>query len=158
MNDIQAHIEQLVSEQLAGTECFPVAVKVSPNRVFVTIDKAPAITIAECAKLHRYLSEALEEQGVWEHRILEVSSPGMDEPLVVHQQYTKRQGNKVNVKTKDGIEHQGVMQLVAEDGIELLKTRIYKEGKKKVSEETKSFIPFSDITETKVLFDINFRK
>jgi ribosome maturation factor RimP len=158
MTDLQAHIEQLVSEKLAGTECFPVAVKVSPNRVLVTIDRAPAITIAECAQVHRFLAETLEPEGVWEKRDLEVSSPGMDQPLLVYQQYTKRQGNKVSVKTTDGAEHTGVMQHVEEKGIELLKTRNYKEGKKKLTEETKAFIPFSEITETKIVFDINFRK
>jgi ribosome maturation factor RimP len=51
---------------------------------------------------------------------LEVSSPGLDEPLKLHRQYLKNINRNVEVTLKDGSRIEGVMALVSEESIGVL--------------------------------------
>ena len=116
---LRDQIKQLVESKIAGTDCFLVDVKVSPSRVLVFIDKPVGIKIEDCAEVSRFLLNDAGLDDVWELHELEVSSPGMDEPLKVLPQYQKRLGREVSVVTFDGLKHQGVLQAATEEGIEL---------------------------------------
>jgi len=54
----------------------------------VFIDHADAVKLADCVDLTKYLQSALGED--LEARELEVSSPGMDEPLESHPAISKK--------------------------------------------------------------------
>jgi ribosome maturation factor RimP len=146
----QARIESIVNEWNNGSDRFLVEVRTSPSRVAVFIDKPTGVTLEECAALNKHISNLLEPEGVWEHCELEVSSPGMDQPLRVLQQYLRRLGREVKVITKDGREHNGKLEGADEDGIDLLEVVTEMENKKRVRKEIMSRIALKDIKETKL--------
>ena len=98
---VKQEIQALVEEFIKGTDLFLVAVKVSSaNRITVLADKKEGITIDECAALHRQIGKSLESKKV--DFELQVSSPGLDLPFVVIEQYFKNEGEKIEVVDNDG--------------------------------------------------------
>ena len=80
------NIKELVEEFIKGTGLFLVAVKVSSaNRITVLADKNEGITIDECAAIHRHIENNLDREK--EDFELQVSSPGLDMPFLVIEQY-----------------------------------------------------------------------
>ena len=95
------HIKGLIEEFIKGTGLFLVAVKVSSaNRITVLADKNEGITIEECVAIHRHIENNLDREK--EDFELQVSSPGLDLPFGVIEQYIKNQGRKVEVIENDG--------------------------------------------------------
>ncbi|HMW93574.1 MAG TPA: hypothetical protein PKY92_05610, partial [Chitinophagales bacterium] len=87
---LKEQIEQYLNNNIDNTTMFVVDVKVLPtNKIEVFLDRSDTnITIDECAKISRKLEEYLESnQLVGEKYTLEVSSPGMDQPFKVPQQF-----------------------------------------------------------------------
>jgi ribosome maturation factor RimP len=144
-------IQSIVNQWISTSECFLVDIKLAPGRIAVFIDKASGVTLQECAQLNRFLTEALEPEQVWEDYELEVSSPGMDQPLKVFQQYLRRIGKEVRVITLEGKEHKGKLAAADENGIDLLETVSRKENNKKTVTETTRHIDYSKIKETKLI-------
>ncbi len=94
-------IEKLVNEFIKGTGIFLVAVKVSSsNRITVLADTMKGITIDECAAIHRHIEKNLDRNT--EDFELQVSSPGLDMPFGVIEQYYKNEGKKVEVVDTEG--------------------------------------------------------
>lgn len=146
-------IQTMVSEKLQGTDSFIVDVKVRPGRISVLLDKPTGIRIEECAEVNRYLNHMLEGSGVLEHYNIEVSSPGMLEPLRVLQQYQRRIGKQVSVITKDGIRREGVLKSADENEIIIEESITEKINVKKNFRVESIVIPMGEIKETKVLFN-----
>ena len=62
------------------------------KRLELYIDKVPSITIDELVQVSRHLEAQLDEEGsVPEDYTLNVSSPGMSNPLRVREQYVKKE-------------------------------------------------------------------
>ena len=112
-------IQEFVHEHIAGTDQFLVDIKLSVNRLGVSIDKPAGITLEECTSLSRFLIEQLEPTGFLETHELEVGSPGMDSPLMVPQQYLRRLGREFKVITAENREIKGVLESADENGIQL---------------------------------------
>jgi ribosome maturation factor RimP len=111
-------IEKLVLEFIKGTGIFLVAVKVSSsNRITVLADKKEGITIDECVSLHRHIEKNLDRNI--EDYELQVSSPGLDMPFTVTQQYYKNEGRKVDVVDIEGTKYTGILKNVTKGGFEL---------------------------------------
>jgi len=111
-------IQELVKEVIIGTELFMVAVKVSSsNRIIVLSDKNDGITIDECASIHRHIEKSLDREK--EDFELQVSSPGLDVPFAVIEQYIKNEGNKVEVTDNEGSKYTGNLKNVTKGGFEL---------------------------------------
>ena len=127
---------QLISEKirvyLAETPSeFLVEVRIKPtNNVKVFIDGDEGVTIQKCISLNRKLAKDLEENQVFpaDDFSLEVSSPGLDEPLKQHRQYKKNIGRKVEVTLVDGTVIEGKLLSVDETSIQVEELT----GKKKV--------------------------
>src|SRR5215212_4265702 len=83
MDVTEKEIKEMVSSKLEGTDCFIVDIKVHPGKITVLLDKPSGIQIEECAEINRHLLSNLEGRGILEKSGIEVSSPGMDEPLKV---------------------------------------------------------------------------
>ncbi len=67
----------------------------------VYIDKPEGITLGDCTNVSRELSAVLDvEDPVPGSYSLEVSSPGLDRPLVKEKDFQRVIGDKVNIKTK----------------------------------------------------------
>ena len=140
------HIRKLAQEHIAGTGIFLVDVRLSSTgRITVLIDRPDGVTIDDCAMLSRQISNDLgEDGGDFE---LNVSSPGLDMPLLVPEQFRKNEGRMVEVITHEGDRLKGVMMNVTYGGFDLKsETRI----KKEVTETVRSF-NFEDVKSVKVI-------
>jgi len=144
-------LENIVNEWVKPTDCFLVELKTSPSKVAVFIDKPTGVSLDECIALNRHLSSVPDLESTWETHELEVSSPGMDQPLKVYQQYQRRIGREVRVITSSGAEHKGTITSADEKGFELLEKHSRKENKKKIiTEETHRFL-YDQLKETKLI-------
>ena len=111
-------IQALVEEFMKGTKLFLVAVKVSStNRITILADKKEGITIDECAAIHRHLEKNLDRDV--EDFELQVSSPGLDLPFGVIEQYHKNEGKKIEVVDNEGSKYAGKLKNVTTGGFEL---------------------------------------
>ncbi|NLD19960.1 MAG: ribosome maturation factor RimP [Clostridiales bacterium] len=94
-------------------------------RVYIDRSKGEGyIGTDDCEKVSRYLSERLDEEDpIEQNYYLEVSSPGMDRPLLRHEHYTRYAGSEVEIslyKGKDGTKNiQGVLGELTGDTIKV---------------------------------------
>jgi ribosome maturation factor RimP len=144
------NIELIVNEFIRGKGLFLVAVKVSSsNRITVLADKNEGITIDECAAIHRYIESKLDREK--EDFELQVSSPGLDLPFGVLEQYRKNEGKKVEVVDNEGVKLDGILKNVTDGGFEL-ETEVKVKGKTKEVKDI-SF-NFEQIKSTRVILTI----
>ena len=144
------NIQRIVEEFIKGTELFLVAVKVSSsNRITVLADKKGGITIDECASIHRHIENNLDRDK--EDFELQVSSPGLDMPFIVIEQYYKNEGKKVEVIDNEGTKYTGILKNVTGGGFEL-ETEVKSKGKTKKLKDI-SF-NFEQIKSTRVILTI----
>lgn len=143
-------IEQLVDDTIsAEPEYFRVQVKIKPtNNIKVFIEGDNGITIEKCVKFNRSLYKKIEESGLFPPGdfSLEVSSPGVDEPLKGQRQYNRNIGKSVEVVFNDGSKKAGKLLQVAEADIIIEQT----EGKGKKAVTQQLVIPFNNIKTTTV--------
>jgi ribosome maturation factor RimP len=148
---LKEKIEQKINTFIEGQDLFLVDVKITPQqKIMVFLDgKSQNITIDQCAKISRMLEAYLEEeQLVGEKYTLEVSSPGMDQPFKVMEQYFKAVNRSVEVLKRDGVKYEGVLKNVDETNIQLEITKI---EKGKILDTQQVEIPMSEIKTTKKL-------
>ena len=125
MNDtaILKAIEDFVNEFTAKSETvFPVEIKISlSNDIKVFLDADDGITIQKCTLVNKALYNFIEEKELFPdgNFSLEVSSPGIDEPLKLYRQYVKNIGRKVEVITNDGTKIEGTLTKVMEEEINI---------------------------------------
>ena len=144
------YIKGLVEEFLKGTGMFLVAVKVSSaNRITVLADKNEGITIDECVAIHRHIENNLDRDK--EDFELQVSSPGLDLPFGVIEQYYKNEGRKVEVIDNEGSKLTGILKNVTAGGFEL-ETEVKIKGKTKELKDV-SF-NFDQVKTTRVILTI----
>ena len=145
-------IQAIVEEFIKGTGLFLVGVKVSSaNRITILADKNEGITIDECAGIHRQIENNLDREK--EDFELQVSSPGLDLPFAVIEQYLKNDGKKVEVIDNEGVRHSGKLKNITKGGFEL-ETEIKVKGKTKELKDI-SF-NFEQIKSTKVILTIKY--
>jgi ribosome maturation factor RimP len=114
-------IEKLVEENIKDTEMFLVSIDVSQsNKITVLVDSNKGVSVKDCVKLSRHI-EANYDRDVEDYD-LEVSSPGLDKPFAVKQQYVKNIGRQVKIKTGDS-ELKGLLKS-ADDSKIIIETEI----------------------------------
>ena len=144
------NIQRIVEEFIKGTELFLVAVKVSSsNRITVLADKKEGITIEECALIHRHIENSLDREK--EDFELQVSSPGLDIPFAVIEQYYKNEAKKVEVIDNEGSRYTGILKNITNGGFEL-ECEVKSKGKSKEIRDL-SF-NFESIKSTRVVLTI----
>ena len=122
-------IEKLVAQFIEGTTLFLVAVKVSSTgKITVLADRKEGITIDECVAISRFIEKNLDREV--EDYELQVSSPGIDMPFLVMEQYLKNEGRSIEVTDMEGKTHQGILKNVTAGGFEL---EVAPKGKKPVT-------------------------
>ena len=148
---IENRVRELVEEKIADRpELFLVEVKMLPNnKLIIHVDGDEGISIQDCAAISRHVGFHLEEENtIVQAYNLEVSSPGVGEPLKLKRQYEKNIGRLVDVKLPGGDKKEGKLLAVDEAGI-TIEESIKEKGKKAQLVETQ--IAFNNITEVKVL-------
>ena len=146
---IQA-LEKLLNSLLAEEpDYFLVSLRIKPtNNVKVFIDGDQGLPIEKCVRFNRQLYKLIEETGMYPEGefSLELSSPGVDEPLKMHRQYLKNIGRNVEVTFNDDTIQEGKLLTVTEADIMIE----YTEGKGKKAVVLNIAISFVDIKQTKV--------
>jgi ribosome maturation factor RimP len=119
---VKEAIRSWLAPELESRDFFLVDVRISMGRkIEVYIDNDPGIQIEECAQISRFLEARLDENSklVPENYILEVSSPGMSNPLKVPRQFKKRIGRRLDITLTDGSRLEAILKSADEQGVEL---------------------------------------
>jgi ribosome maturation factor RimP len=100
-------IESLLLPYLEEGKYFLVDIQIKASRsnqkIMLMLDSDEGITIQECADISRSLGEDLEAADiVGEAYTLEVSSPGLDQPLRLPRQYQKNVGRDLKLTLTTG--------------------------------------------------------
>lgn len=133
----------------AEPELFLVEVKIKPtNNIKVYIDGDQGVSIEKLVSYNRKLYKLIEEEGMYPNGdfSLEVSSPGLDEPLKIHRQYQKNIGRFAEIIDKEGQKREGKLVGVGENEIIVEETK----GKGKKQEVVTHTIPLEQIKSTKI--------
>jgi ribosome maturation factor RimP len=126
-------VKDVVNSKIAGTDIFLVELKVSTtNTISVLLNKPSGITIEECARLSRNIEAELDREK--EDFELKVSSPGLNTPFRVREQYEMSIGKAVEVVDNEGKKIKGVLKNVEGEGFEI-ETEKVKNKKNKTVEQ-----------------------
>jgi len=148
-SQIQAIEQKVVALISPDPESFLVEVRIRPgNSVRIFIDSDQGMSIDKLAGYNRSLYKQIEESGFFPNGdfSLEISSPGLEEPLKLHRQYLKNVGRPVEVVLKNGIRIVGKLSSVTNDEIVLEEEK----GNKKIKELVPHTISYNDIKTTKI--------
>lgn len=118
-------------------------------RIFV--DKLGGVTLDQCASLSRKLGDFLDTEDLISRRYtLEVSSPGLDRPLVSGADFKRKIGETIRVYLKEEVDGKVEMVGIIKDleGENLVLT----ESSEKSPEEQERTIPLEKVTKAKIIF------
>lgn len=124
-------VEELVLEKIADSDLFLVEVKIdTQNNITVMLDSPSGISIDTCIFISQYIESQIDREV--EDYALEVSSPGIGQPLKVLPQYKKILNGTIEVLLANGIKLNGVLRDANEEGILLeYETKEKPEGAKR---------------------------
>ena len=146
----QLHTIREWLEPMMEEDMFLVDMRIKPtNNIKIFLDADKGLPLERCIKVNRALYKKIEEAALYPGGdfSLEVSSPGVDEPLKLQRQFLKNVGRNVSVTLPDESVRTGKMIAADETGFRI--TRTEGKGKKAVTiEETFSY---QDVKSVKVL-------
>lgn len=141
----------MLLEELDRRGLFLVEILVRPvNRIVIYLDSMQGVTLEECTAVSRFLESRLNRDA--EEFELEVSSPGLGNPLKLPVQYQKNIGRILDVVQYNGIKISGKLLGIEEGRVRLeTETRIKdaQTGKKKTVRQ-QAVIKQEDIKTAKV--------
>jgi ribosome maturation factor RimP len=150
LTTIQA-LEKMIGLIIAGDEdIFLVSVRIKPiNNIKVFLDADSGLAIDKCVKINRAMYKVIEENEWYPdgNFSLEVSSPGIDEPLKLIRQYKKNINRNVELTLNDESKLEGKLLGADEEKVVIEQTS----GKNKKAVTLTKEVPFADIKQTKVL-------
>ena len=104
--DLEKKVEEIVQNELPDESVFIVDLQITGTnilKVAITLDGDQGISIDQCASVSRKVGFILEEDNLIDQKFnLEVSSPGIDQPLKLKRQYKGNVGRRVEVLLEDG--------------------------------------------------------
>ncbi len=121
-NTPEEKIEALLQPLLEDSDMFLTSIRIKPtNNIKVFLDADSGLNISKSAVVNRKLYHAIEEAGLYPDGdfSLEVSSPGVDEPLNGIRQYKKNIGRTIEVTTLEGEPMTGILKEVGEETLTL---------------------------------------
>ena len=146
----EAIVKELASEKALELGGFLVSTKVSgQNIINVFVDKKVGISINECLQISRHIENKLDREI--EDFQLSVSSPGLNKPFLVKEQYHKNIGKDIVVKLNNGEKVKGKL-IDYNNNITIEITNKIKGNQNKVI--NKFIIDSEEIKETKLIFKI----
>ena len=142
-------VEKLL-QPLLTDDIFLVDIRIKPiNNIKIFLDADSGLGIEKCIKINRALYKIMEEMAIYPDGdfSLEVSSPGIGEPLKMHRQYVKNIGRDVEVTLNDDSKKTGKLISVNDQQLEIEFTV----GKNKKAVTTQLPIALTDIKQIIVL-------
>jgi ribosome maturation factor RimP len=151
------HIQTIerILEPLLVDDIFLVSIKIKPtNNIKIYLDADNGLPIEKCIKINRALYKIIEEMAIYPDGdfSLEVSSPGIEEPLKLIRQYKKNVGRSVEVLLNSS-ENTIEGKLIAATESSIILQVSEGKGKKNIIKEID--INYSDIKQTKVQINFN---
>jgi len=122
MQEMISKIEALLAPLLEGTDMFVTNLQIEPgNNIKLFLDADEGLNVQKSVSINRQLVAQIDELGWYPNGdySLEVSSPGVDEPLRSIRQYKKNIGRTLAVTNIEDMEQIGVLKAVTEVGISL---------------------------------------
>ncbi len=122
MQEMISKIEALLAPLLEGTDMFVTNLQIEPgNNIKLFLDADEGLNVQKSVSINRQLVAQIDELGWYPNGdySLEVSSPGVDEPLRSIRQYRKNIGRTLAVTTMEDLEQIGELKTVAATGITL---------------------------------------
>lgn len=140
--EILAKVHSLLEPLMDDTDLFITGMHVKPTaNIKVYIDADSGLTVEKSIQINRALRAAIDAEGMFPEGdySLEVSSPGVGEPLTSARQYRKNVGRLLEIEKTDGSVVTGFLREVSDDTLTL-----EVKGTKKVPPH-EAVIPFMDI-------------
>jgi len=133
------------------SDCYLVELNLNnKNRIEVFLDCDSGLSINKCVSISRLMSKELDSIDlITEKYNLEVSSPGIDRPLI-KRQYAKNIGKILSVTDKNNIAYEGKLMKTDENAIEI---EIEDKKNKKILT-----INFNEIELAKIILNLNKKK
>lgn len=122
MQEMISKIEALLAPLLEGTDMFVTNLQIEPgNNIKLFLDADEGLNVQKSVSINRQLVAQIDELGWYPNGdySLEVSSPGVDEPLRSLRQYKKNIGRTLAVTNVEDLEQIGVLKVVTEVGISI---------------------------------------
>ncbi len=149
---LQDKVENLLKEAFQeNNSLFLIDLNITnDNKISVVIDGDSGVSVNDCIAVSRKIEHNLDREE--EDFSLEVSSAGVSEPLRLERQYWKNLGRKLQVTTNNE-KIEATLTEVDQNGIKLnWKAREPKPvGKGKHTVEKEAVLPYSEITDAKVI-------
>jgi len=145
LNTINDFLVPLLEEDM-----FLVDLKIKPtNNIKIYLDADNGLPLERCIKVNRALYRKIEEAGMYPGGdfSLEVSSPGVDEPLKLLRQFKKNIGRDFLVTMPDESSRTGKLITVDDETFTIVRT----EGKGKKAVTIEEVVPYKEIKQVKVL-------
>lgn len=113
-------IAELISEPIEQEGFDLVELKLShyksSNRLQIFVDSDNGVKLDDCARLTRVIAPVLEAGNLFKHGyIIEVSSPGLDRPLVTAREFRRRIGETVRIFFNDNESAPASGELISAD-------------------------------------------
>ena len=145
-------VREIVNEFLTHSTNYLVHIDIKPdNTIVVEIDNDQGVSIDDCIALSKFIESKLDRNV--EDYELEVGSAGIGQPFKILRQYLKNVGNEVEVLTKKGVKHTGILKSAdTEIFVLTVEKQVKPEGaKRKVTVEEDLTFPYSEVKHTKYL-------
>ncbi|MBN2273335.1 MAG: ribosome assembly cofactor RimP [Bacteroidales bacterium] len=145
------NIRILIEEAMMEKGFFLVDIKVRPsNKIIVYADTLNGITLDDCVSISRLIENKLNRDV--EDYELEVSSPGIDNPLKLPVQYQKSTGRPVRVVQNNGETKEGILRNADDEKFTLeIKEMKKQPGKKKETKVHPVEISYNTVKTAKLL-------
>ncbi len=137
----EARIHQMLTPLLNDGQVYVVDTQIAGRqggylKVTILLDTDTGITIEECADISRELGNEMEAAGMFNDApfTLEVSSPGVDQPLTQRREFLKNVGRTLVVTLTDGKQVRGILESVGAAELVLNIIPEKKNPKKKAAE------------------------
>lgn len=149
-NKIFAYLNELITDE----SLFVVDIRVSgttQKKVSIILDGDQGISVDTCGDISRKIGNLIEEDELIDTKYtLEVSSPGLEQPLKLKRQYIKNIGRDVKIWLSKGNIIKGKLLEVHEEHILLEEEITEKVGKKKKKTTNEKTISFDQIDKTNI--------
>ncbi len=142
-----ASVPEMMEQILQQTDCYLVSHKADKsNNYKFFIDKDGDLKLADCMQINRQLRKMVDESELFPdgNYSLEISSPGLEHPLMHMRQYVKNIGRLVEISFIDETQKPLIARLTAmNDNILSLETT-----NKKTKEITNYSVNLQDVSKT----------
>ncbi|MDX2189704.1 MAG: hypothetical protein SFY32_07555 [Bacteroidota bacterium] len=154
---LKKELVQLIEESINKDTYFIIGVNIvqlkGNSLIKVVVDSDKGITIDECSTISRELNQRIEESKIVENYELEVTSPGVGEPIKLARQYFKNIGRRIQVVDAEGVKIEGKLtNVVLDDFIEVLEE---KKNKHKIVDTQLRKVSLNQIKKAVILVSFN---